>query len=230
MINRSWGSCAMRQRGGERTEMSPGRGCKLQVYKRLFLPHFTGLELRKRGKTTDSVSAQPSWEALHAATSPAALRQSPAEPPSPLCLLAQRGGLPIDVTGASIPGSGHTLSCGWRAEQHSFWTFIVQISGFPEQKWNAMVKHLGKEAAQICFLLLCILIFLLLFFFLITFFFFKPVQVLLLHERSKARTRALLWDQVVNFDLVHCSRETGEGEVVHSQWDLYLHKQNPAYF
>lgn len=62
------------------------------------------------------------------------------------------------------------------------------------------------------------------------FFFFKPVQVLLLHERSKARTRALPWDQVVNFDLVHCSRETGEGEVVHSQWDLYLHKQNPAYF
>lgn len=176
MINRSWGSCAMRQRGDERTEMSPGRGCKLQVYKRLFLPHFTGLELRKRGKTTDSVSAQPSWEALHAATSPAALRQSPAEPPSPLCLLAQRGGLPIDVTGASTPGSGHTLSCGWRAEQHSFWTFIVQISGFPEQKWNAMVKHLGKEAAQICFLLLCILIFLLLFFFLITFFFLSQCR------------------------------------------------------
>lgn len=54
------------------------------------------------------------------------------------------------------------------------------------------------------------------------------MHVLLLHERSKARTRALPWDQVVNFDLVHCSRETGEGEVAHSLWDLYLHKQNPA--
>lgn len=60
------------------------------------------------------------WEALYAATSPAALRHSLAELSTPACLLAQIGGLSVDVTGVSAPGSGHTLSCGWRAEQHSF--------------------------------------------------------------------------------------------------------------
>lgn len=124
--------------------MSPGSGCKLQVYKGLFLPRFTGLELRKRGKTTDWVSHWGTGSPLRS-RSPAALRQSLAGLSTALCLLAQTGGLCMDITGARAPGSGHTLSCGWRAEQHSFWAFIVQVSSFPRAKMKYRDGASGKQ-------------------------------------------------------------------------------------